>query len=73
MGAERNFMQNLPQRKNLRLNDYDYTNTGYYFITMCTKDRKEILSKIEISKEYCTHVRSPAPTKNNNGNKILYK
>ncbi len=35
-------------RKNIRLKDYDYSKDGYYYITICTKNRKEILSKIEI-------------------------
>ena len=37
----------LPQRKNIRLKYYDYSLEGYYFITICTKDRKEILGKIK--------------------------
>lgn len=36
-----------PQRKQLRLKEYDYSQEGYYFITICTKNRKEILSKIK--------------------------
>lgn len=34
----------LPQRKSTRLKDYDYSQDGYYFITMCTQNRKNILS-----------------------------
>lgn len=30
-------------RKRNRLNGYDYSDSGYYFITICTKDRIEIL------------------------------
>ena len=26
-----------PQRKRLRLEAYDYSQTGYYFITICTR------------------------------------
>ena len=37
-----------PQRKNLRLKEYDYSQEGYYFITICTKDRKRILSEIVV-------------------------
>jgi len=37
----------LPQRKNIRLKYYDYSLEGYYFITICTKNRKEILGKIK--------------------------
>ncbi len=36
----------LPKRKPTRLKGYDYSSSGAYFITICTKDRKEILSKI---------------------------
>ncbi|MEG0895633.1 MAG: transposase, partial [Oscillospiraceae bacterium] len=33
----------LPKRKNIRLKNYDYGQNGAYFITVCTKDRHEIL------------------------------
>ncbi len=33
-------MNKLPKRKNIRLKDYDYSSCGYYFITICTKDRQ---------------------------------
>ena len=36
----------LPQRKHTRLKNYDYSNNGYYFVTICTKDKKPILGKI---------------------------
>ena len=36
----------LPKRKLIRLSDYDYNNPGYYFITMCTKDKKKLLCDI---------------------------
>ena len=35
-----------PIRKKNRLADYDYSQPGAYFITVCTKDRKCILSTI---------------------------
>ena len=37
---------NLPSRKQIRLYNYDYSANGYYFITICTKDRQRILSEI---------------------------
>ena len=40
-----------PKRKNIRLKEYDYSQEGYYFITICTKNRKKILSKIEYNKQ----------------------
>ena len=36
----------LPKRKNNRLENYNYSQNGAYFITICIKDRKPILSKI---------------------------
>ena len=36
----------LPKRKPSRLKNYDYSENGAYFITICTKDRKKILSNI---------------------------
>ena len=38
----------LPKRKALRLKNYDYSTPGMYFITLCTKHHKELLSKIEV-------------------------
>ena len=32
------------QRKPLRLKNWDYSSTGYYFITICSKERKNIFS-----------------------------
>jgi REP element-mobilizing transposase RayT len=36
-------MNKLPYRKQNRLVEYDYSNSGAYFITICTKDRDLIL------------------------------
>ena len=38
--------KNLPTRKKIRLNDYDYSKENMYFITICVKDRLEIFGKI---------------------------
>ena len=38
----------LPKRKPVRLPDYDYSRPGAYFITICTKDRRCILSDISV-------------------------
>ncbi len=35
-------MNELPKRKPLRLENYDYSQNGYYFITICTKDRQSL-------------------------------
>ena len=42
MGMENEF----PVRKNLRLREYDYNTPGAYFITFCTHNRSNILSRI---------------------------
>ena len=36
------------RRKPNRLKDYDYSQNGAYFITICTDDRKPILSRIAV-------------------------
>lgn len=39
-------MEEKQNRKRLRLEGYDYSKEGLYFITICTKDRKPVLSTI---------------------------
>ena len=36
----------FPERKNLRLRQHDYSAAGAYFVTICVKDRKQILSEV---------------------------
>ena len=36
----------LPKRKNIRIPKYDYSQIGMYFITICTENRRKILSDI---------------------------
>ena len=36
----------LQKRKPTRLKEYDYSNSGYYFVTICTHDREHLLSHI---------------------------
>jgi putative transposase len=42
-------MKDLPKRKRTRLKEYDYSQFGYYFVTICIKDRKEFFSRIDNS------------------------
>ena len=35
-------MDNLPKRKPIRIEDYDYSTPGAYFITVCTANREKI-------------------------------
>ena len=43
----------LPKRKPTRLKEYDYSQNGAYFVTICTKDRKPLLSKIIVGEGLC--------------------
>ena len=36
-------MKKLPQRKTIRLQNYDYSQPGYYFMTICTYNMKNLL------------------------------
>ena len=36
----------LPKRKRLRLQNFDYSSSGAYFITICTKDRKMLFATV---------------------------
>lgn len=36
-----------PQRKNIRLGNFDYSNAGAYFITICTAYRRRIFGRVE--------------------------
>lgn len=35
-------MNNLPKRRPIRIEDYDYSTPGVYFITVCTVNREKI-------------------------------
>ncbi len=37
----------LPERKNIRLKNFNYNSNGAYFITICTKEREHLLSNVE--------------------------
>ncbi len=41
-----NMENELPKRKPTRLKNFDYNSTGAYFITICTENRRQILSRI---------------------------
>ena len=41
-------MDQYPYRKRTRLADYDYSTPGSYFVTICTAQRRPILSKIVV-------------------------
>lgn len=37
----------MKKRKSTRLKGYDYSQSGYYFVTICTKDRKEWFGRVD--------------------------
>ena len=39
-------MKDLPIRKSIRLKGYDYSQEGYYFITICVEDGHEMLGRV---------------------------
>ena len=39
-------METLPVRKNIRAKGHDYSSAGYYFITLCVKDRHGMLGTV---------------------------
>ncbi len=45
-----NYNPKIHHRKSIRLQNYDYSQNGYYFITICTKDKKCLFGKIENEK-----------------------
>ena len=38
--------KDLPKRKSTRLKNFDYSSAGAYFVTICVRDRTQILSEI---------------------------
>ncbi|MGN1467305.1 MAG: transposase [Ruminococcus sp.] len=41
----------LPQRKHIRLKEYDYSNNGCYFVTICVKEHKQMLGRIKVGRD----------------------
>ena len=39
-------MQDLPNRKQNRLKAYRYSDAGYYFLTVCAKDKKKMFGSV---------------------------
>lgn len=37
-------------KKQYRYRNYDYSQAGYYFVTICVKDKRQYFGKIENSK-----------------------
>ena len=43
----KNQMMERQTRKQIRLSEYDYSSNGYYFVTICSKDRKNLFCRID--------------------------
>ena len=46
----------FPQRKHVRLKDYDYGQAGMYFVTICTRGRKKLLAEIDVPRDDGTKI-----------------
>ena len=51
-------MNKLPKRKTIRIEDYDYSTPGAYFITVCTVNREKIFWSNRRG-ELCSPVNAP--------------
>lgn len=40
-----------PKRKHPRLKNYDYSQNGCYFVTVCVKDKKHLLGQIKVGRD----------------------
>ena len=38
----------VPKRKNIRLQGYDYSSNGLYFVTICTENKKHLFGKYNV-------------------------
>lgn len=61
----------LPERKVIRLKNYDYSKSGYYFVTICSYQRKNLLSEIEMDKVFPTDIGKVIESSFNNIPKIF--
>ena len=46
-------MTELPKRKYNRLEGYDYSLNGAYFVTVCAKDRQDLFAKYDVGAATC--------------------
>jgi len=46
-------MYDLPKRKKLRLKDFDYSQKGYYFVTICTYNKQNLFEKTVVGNDLC--------------------
>ena len=41
----------LPKRKHPRLKNYDYSQNGCYFVTICVKEKKHLLGRVDVGRD----------------------
>jgi REP element-mobilizing transposase RayT len=46
----------MKTRKQIRLKDYDYSKDGFYFITICSKNRENIFGDVIVGADGCRPV-----------------
>lgn len=46
-------MSPIPVRKSTRLKDYDYSQSGCYFITVCTHNRQSLFVMTSVGNDLC--------------------
>lgn len=46
----------FPVRKHPRLKEYDYGSDGYYFVTFCVKNMRQILSAVDVVRSVKTMI-----------------
>ncbi len=56
-------MNELPKRKQIRLKNYDYSQNGFYFITICTHNKQRLFEFSTVGNDLCV-VPSPKPPNN---------
>jgi len=63
----------LPKRKPIRLPGYDYSQYGYYFITICTQNRECLFGSISVGADPCVRPPILPMMKLNNIGKMINK
>ncbi len=53
LSAFRGNIMDLPKRKPTRLKGYDYSQSGAYFITICTQNREQFFEMENVGNDLC--------------------
>ena len=63
-------MNDFPQQKRIRLKNYDYSQNGYYFVTICTYERQQLFEMSTVGNDLCV-VPETAPQNRILQNRLL--